>query len=231
MLTVYLNERRQAASWFDSLKSSYVEKAHDIGDGARGAALLERGAAAPLDSRARWLASQLAICDLPRMIALDVPWWNRKAALAVDRFLTETEAPRIFEFGSGASTVWLARRGAEVISAEPLSDWAEALKPRLAEFTNTRLMVQPMKKGGGPFASSIIAAGGAFDLIVIDGRERVTCLKMAVRQLAPGGMILFDDSFRRRYRAGIRKTGLREQRFFGPAFAKPYFDHTSILRR
>lgn len=234
MLTVYLGERARAASWFDNIKSGYVRWAHERGDTAKGRALLARGAAAPLSSWTAFRASQLAICDLPRMIEVDVPWWNRQAALAVDRFLAEREAPRVFEFGSGASTVWLARRAAHVVSAEPFQEWADALAPRLEPYGDMRLVVRPVRAGGGPFAESIAEVGGQYDLIVVDGRERVACLHRALPHLAPGGMILFDDSARPRYRAGIRealtRSGLRETRHFGPAFAKPYPDHTSIIR-
>lgn len=231
ILAVYLNDRRRGASLFDRMKSRYVSAVHDYGAGARGEELMRAGEAAPLESRARWLASQLAICDLPRMVRLDVPWWNRKAALAVDAFLAERTAPRVFEFGSGSSTVWLARRSAEVISAEPHADWAEALRGWLGSYGNTELLVRRLEAGGGPFADSIRETGGEFDLIVIDGRERAACLRACLPFLKSDGIILFDDSFRRRYRPSIEESGLREARFFGPAFAKPYLDWTSVLRQ
>ena len=165
------------------------------------------------------------------MIRLDVPWWNRKAALEVDRFLAAREAPRVFEFGSGSSTVWLARRAAEVVSAEPHADWADALRAKLDTFGNIQLLVRRLAPGGGPFAGSIAEADGRFDLIVIDGRERAACLRASLPYLKPDGMILFDDSFRRRYRPAIEDCGLKETRYFGPAFAKPYPDWTSVLTR
>ncbi|MBZ6378098.1 MULTISPECIES: class I SAM-dependent methyltransferase [Pacificimonas] len=208
-----------------------MSAAYRYGDRERGKRLLEKGAAAPLASAARFFASQLAICDLPRMIELDVPWWNRKAALAVDRFLSARSEARVFEFGSGSSTVWLARRAAHVYSAEPHADWAEALERELAPYGNTDLLVRRLERGGGPFALSIAEAGGQFDLIVIDGRERAACFTQAIPFLKPDGLVLFDDSFRRRYRPAIEAAPLVETRYFGPAFAKPYPDHTSILRR
>ena len=231
ILSVYLDERERAASPFDRLKAGYVARAHRWGESDRGEELIARGAASPLGSAARFVASQLAICDLPRMIELDVPWWNRKAALAVDDFLAARPEARVFEFGSGASTVWLARRAKAVVSAEPFVGWANALEPKLAPYGNTELMVRSLTDGGGPFVGSIAEVGGQFDLIVIDGRERVACLEAALPFLADDGILLFDDTGRPRYRGGIRASGLQERRYFGAAFAKPYPDWTSLLWR
>ena len=231
LLSIYLEERRGQASLFSRLKSAYVECAHRAGGSSSGAELLTNAKAAPLSSWKRFAASQLAICDLDRMIDLDVPWWNRKAALDVDAFLTARPQARVFEFGSGSSTIWLARRAARVVSAEPVAAWAEALAPRLSDFGAAELFVRSLTPGGGAFAGSIAETNSLYDLIVIDGRERAACLRKAVSHLAPGGLILFDDSCRSRYRSAIKWTGLKESRYFGPAFAKPYPDHTSILRR
>ena len=53
---------------------------------------------------------------------------------------------------------------------------------------------------------------GEFDLVVVDGRARVACLQHAAKRLAPGGIVLFDDTQRPRYRAGLEGSGLQVQR-------------------
>jgi hypothetical protein len=65
------------------------------------------------------------------------------------------------------------------------------------------------------YASTIDAEPGQFDLIVVDGRARGACLKHAIKKLAPGGMILFDNSGRSRYREAIAASGLWSQAFTG----------------
>ncbi len=192
--------------------------------------MIAKGEAAGLDSAARFTASQLAIVDLPRMVRLDVPWWNRRAALAVDRFLAEREQPAVFEFGSGSSTVWLARRAASVVSVEPHAEWANALSAPLRPYPQAEVLVRSVHAGGGAFAAAIGERPDNYDLIVIDGRERAACLHAALPHLKPGGIVLFDDSGRRRYRRAIRASGLVERRYFGAAFAKPYPDFTSLLQ-
>lgn len=46
---------------------------------------------------------------------------------------------------------------------------------------------------------------GVFDLIDIDGRARVACLKYAIRYMASGGMTVFDNSGRNEYRRSINE--------------------------
>lgn len=176
----------------------------------------------------RWCASLLAIHQPQRMIALDCPWWHVEATRQVAEFLAVRPGARVFEYGSGASTAWLARRAHEVISVEHHGEWHKLLTPLVAEFGNARLWHREL--AGEAYIGAIDEAGGEFDLIVVDGRRRIECLQRALPRLKPGGIVLFDDSGRSRYRAGIAGCGLREQRFFGRSYCVPYPDYSSILQ-
>lgn len=179
-------------------------------------------------SLSRWTASLLAIHQPERMIALDCPWWHVGATASVAAFLEARPDARVFEFGSGASTAWLARRARQVISVEHHAGWCDRLRPLLAGFANASLIHRDLSEGG--YVDAIAEFGGEFDLIVVDGRQRIACLERAKPFLKRGGMILFDDSGRSRYRKGIKSSGLTEQHFFGRSYCVPYPDHTSILR-
>ncbi len=182
--------------------------------------------AAP-DSTRRWLASLLAIHQPKRMIALDCPWWNVAATGKVDRFLAARPGARVFEYGAGASTAWLARRAGEVISVEHHAGWHGALGSMIADHRNVKLWHRALEGAG--YIGAIAEAGGAFDLIVVDGRRRVECLAQAIPFLKPGGIVLFDDSARRRYRAAIAGCGLSEDWNYGRSYCVPYPDASSIL--
>lgn len=175
----------------------------------------------------RWAASLLAIHQPHRMIRLDCPWWHVEATRQVARFLAVRPGARVFEYGSGASTAWLARRAGEVISVEHHADWHRLLSPLVADFAHARLWQRDL--AGTDYVGAIAEAGGQFDLIVVDGRRRIDCLNQALPQLRLGGIVLFDDSGRRRYRQGIAACGLTEQHFFGRSYCVPYPDHSSIL--
>lgn len=175
----------------------------------------------------RWVASLLAIHDVERMIDLGLPWWNVAATREADAYLRAHPGARVFEYGAGASTVWLARRAASVVSVEHHAEWHRLLTSKVAAFDNIRLLHRELE--GDAYIGAIAEADGPFDLIVIDGRRRTDCLARARPYLKPGGLILFDDSGRRRYRKAIENCGLAETRHYGRSYCVPYPDHTSFL--
>jgi hypothetical protein len=212
-----------------ALKSTYVNAMQSL---AAVGPLEQFGAAATASQRhgwRRWAASLLAIYDTDRMVALDLPWWNVAATRAVETFLAERPGARVFEWGAGASTIWLARRCASVTSVEHDPDWLARFKRQADGRDNIALMGRSITTDA--YVAAIDEVGGLFDLIVVDGRQRVACLERARDRLAPQGLILFDDSGRARYRDGIARAGLAEQRFFGRSYCVPYPDYTSLLSR
>jgi predicted O-methyltransferase YrrM len=208
----------------------------------------------------RWLArrggpvsfqvrSMLAIYDVERMIPLDVPWWTYKATDEVDQFLARRGGnARVFEYGAGASTLWLARRAAQVCSIDHDPGFVDMLRPLVASMGNVDLRwIRPGPRRSdstavsereghehldfADYAAAITTAGGRFDVIVIDGRARTTCLRAAIPYLNVDGLIVFDNAARSRYRREIRRSGLREDQKVGWAPSLPYREVTSLLHR
>jgi hypothetical protein len=196
-----------------------------------------------------WWASLPAIHDLDRMIALDVPWWTYRAIDAVSAFLEKRPGARVFEWGSGASTVWLSKRSGSVISIEHDGKWHAFLEPKIGPLANveTRLILPALPTAQQPatlsrkpgwadldftdYASAIGNTAGTFDLIVIDGRVRGACLEQAAGALSDGGVIVFDNSHRARYRRAIYQSGLEQARLRGLTPSLPYPDETTLLTR
>lgn len=81
------------------------------------------------------------------------------------------------------------------------------------------------------YASAIKGAGG-FDVIVIDGRAREACLPRALEHLTPGGMIVFDNVERARYRRAIdcQEAPLRVMWTRGLTPCLPYPTRTALIR-
>ncbi|RAK66506.1 class I SAM-dependent methyltransferase [Phenylobacterium kunshanense] len=197
---------------------------------------------------ARWARSLFAIYDIDQMTRLDLAWWTLDALDKVDGFLKQRPNARAFEYGSGASSVWLAKRVAELTSVEHDGSWADVVAAKLRDFPNATLKFRPAddtphadrryaseKPGwvGRTFHSYVHAIDeteGSFDLIVVDGRARGACLDVARNRLAPGGMIVFDNSRRPRYRAAIAASGLRAETTGGLTACLPYPDETTLLR-
>src|SRR5690606_35996609 len=103
----------------------------------------------------------------------------------------------VFEYGAGASTVWLALRAGEVVSVEHHAGWYETIAPLVGRSSNATVWHRQLEDED--YVGAIAEAEGKFDLVVIDGRRRVECLNRAISRLAPGGVVLFDDTGRRRY--------------------------------
>lgn len=194
--------------------------------------------------------SLFAIHDAADLVALDVPWWTYAAAAEVDRHLAAFDGrARVLEYGSGASSVWLARRAAHVWSVEHEPGWARVVRSLAADAgvgdRLTLLEVPPEasdaprvpsgRRGerGRDYARYVAAADlvpARVDLVVVDGRARTACLEVAARRLAPGGLVLFDDSQRPRYAAGLASCGLVVRRHRGWAPSLPYPRESAVLR-
>lgn len=231
------------------MKGLYVSGVRGVRSGLASAGLLD-----PLDrwaSRSRsgaWARSLLAVYDLHDLIALDVPWWTYESAELVERFLAGRPDARVLEWGSGASSVWLASRAGSVTSIEHDPEWAEQIGPVLP--ANAQVVAVPptlasqseapirsAKKGFEgldfrDYVEGIDRQHGDFDLVVVDGRAREACLERAVDRLAPGGLIVVDNVERARYRAAIDRIGTRVSVHWtsGLTPSLPYPTRTALLR-
>ena len=231
-----------------SVRVAYARAMHGVGT------VLDRtGINAWLAERdgglSRHVRSIGAIHDVERMISLDVPWWTYPAIAEVEAFLADRDGKaRVFEYGAGASTVWLARRAGEVHAVEHDAAFVELLRPQLTNFDHVRLRcVEPTERIAdstavserpghehldfAEYAGVIDDVGGAFDLVVVDGRARPSCLERAVPHMADDGMIVFDNAARARYQAALDASGLAVEVKRGWAPSLPYREATALLRR
>jgi hypothetical protein len=79
------------------------------------------------------------------------------------------------------------------------------------------------------YVDSIRSVGHTFDLIVIDGRCRSQSLLAAVPAMKETGIIVFDDSSRKRYQRVLRESGLEFRRHRGLTPGAPIRTETSII--
>ncbi len=234
-------------------RRAYVAVSRGIRDAADRTGLLgrldEAYRARPVSVRGH-LRTLVAIHDVEDLVRLDVPWWTYGAIEAVAEHLAGLEGrARVFEYGSGASSVWLGRRAAQVSTVEHDAGFAELMTRVLAGAGldgTVDLMTVPAVASAAPevpsarrgeqgrdyadYVRSIDRVPGEFDLVVVDGRARGASLAQAVRRLAPGGIVLFDDSQRPRYRAATEGSGLQVHRYRGWVPSLPYPRETAVLR-
>lgn len=195
-----------------------------------------------------WLRSLLSIYDLQDLMRYDVPWWTFEASDRVDGFLATRPQARVFEWGSGASTVWLSRRAGSVTSIEHDAQWAEVVAPVLPDNAVVHV-VAPLPAVGDPdeqlsgkagfegldfadYVDAVDDTDGTFDLVVVDGRARNACFHRALARLAPDGMLVFDNVDRQRYRDAIASSrdlvDVEWTRGLTPAL--PYPTRTALVR-
>ncbi|MFC4726844.1 hypothetical protein [Coralloluteibacterium thermophilus] len=203
------------------------------------------------DSRgARWTRSLFSIYDSRDLALLDLPWWTFDAIREVEQLLASFDnQARVFEYGAGASTLWLSKRCAEVISVEHDIGFADSMAPLFSSCPNVNVLTVPDVPATGAttearsrrrgyedrafdaYVDAISSQEGMFDLIVIDGRARTACLARAAQRLSPRGLILFDNSERKEYRAAIDSSPFVERRLRGLAPALPLPSQTSLLEQ
>ena len=231
------------------LERAYVAAMRGVALPLRAAGVLDRWERAPHDSFSFWLGSQFAIHDAAALARLDVPWWTFRAIDAVERWIAARNGDvRVFEYGSGASTVWLARRAARVVSVEHDVGFAKIAAPMLA-LPNVELrVIEPVRGGAASrapsgrngyedadfsaYVDSIADAAAPYDLVIIDGRARVACLERAWDCLGAGGLLVFDNSNRQRYQAALGRVGGGvTHRYRGWAPALPYPSETTLIEK
>lgn len=231
------------------MKSVYVGAARALRSALAAVGLL--GLLDRWASRSRtglWLRSLLSIYDLEDLLPYDVPWWTFRAGERVAAFLAANPDARVFEWGSGASTAWLSRRAKSVTSIEHDAAWAALVRPVLPE--NASVSVVPPAPATGAageelsekdgfagldfagYVAAIEESDGLFDLIVVDGRARGACFRQAITRLAPGGVLVFDNVDRARYRDAIAASPVPVEVTWtrGLTPALPYPTRTALVR-
>lgn len=234
-----------------SAKSTYVQVARSARSGLTAVGLLPAMDRWAQRSRGgTWARSLLSIYDVPELAALDVPWWTFESSAIVDAFLRGRRDARVFEWGSGASTIWLARRSASVTAVEHDLEWGETVRGLLPPDAAVDLrLIKATPAVGAPgearsskpgaqelnfreYVDAIDSVGGEFDLIIVDGRARESCIVAAMPHLASDGLLVVDNVERRRYREAIGQlSGVDVQWTRGLTPGLPYPTRTAVLRK
>lgn len=135
----------------------------------------------------------------------------------------------VFEFGSGNSTFFYAKYAGIVVSVEHDKEWYDKIvkeKPQNSEMIFCELV------RGGDYCHMPAKLEEKFDVIIVDGRDRVNCCKQALDALTPGGVVVLDDSEREFYREGVDfllKRGFKQLAFSGISPGLFYRKATSVF--
>lgn len=158
-----------------------------------------------------------------------LPWMN----YSVIAFLEERLRPdmRMFEYGAGYSTHFFAQRVGHVVSVEYDEAWYTTVMETICQ--NVELRHIP-KDVDGRYCRAVLSETEPFDLVVVDGRDRVNCVKQSILALSPGGVILLDDSDREKYAEAMqiaKAAGMKSLSLVGMKPNTPRCQKTTIFYR
>ncbi len=163
----------------------------------------------------RWVSSFAPGRDPLRA---DEPWVTYPAISWLMRRLDPSM--RGFEFGSGGSTLFFARRVGHITAAEHHPGWAQRVRETAAEehLANVEVIHSPADDESAEddlYISGHLGHRGvsyeryartierfddrSLDFVFVDGRSRVACVTHAARKVRRGGYLILDNAERKRY--------------------------------
>jgi hypothetical protein len=171
-----------------------------------------------------------------------LPWFTFPAIEALKNW--DLSNKRVFEYGSGFSTLFWAARAKEVVSVEHNPAWHERVLELAPE--NTRIILSPITQGEHENQprpetreqfrkyAEAIREYGKFDVIVLDGyarsRVRYQCARAALTQLLSSGLVILDNSdWLPATAMYLRQAGLIEVDLSGPVPGNEFYQTTSIF--
>lgn len=167
-----------------------------------------------------------------------VPWLPFELTEWIDNHVSENT--RMFEYGSGGSTIHLAQRVKNLITVEHNPAWHSMLSAELEKrhLTHIQYLLREPRPGtperpvecwdnyGDEYPNMDFKTyvesideqpDRSFDIVLVDGRARKFCIEHAIPKIRPGGYLLLDNSSTREYLD-----------FVAPLEKYPRFDITSI---
>ena len=146
-------------------------------------------------------------------ISAGLPWMNLEVIDWLGKYLKKDML--LFEWGAGGSTIFYSDLVKKVISIEYDESYFQFVKEQLSQRDNVELILSPPQEKGtlksfspqhvGSYFDDYVKTISAyhdqsFDVIVVDGRQRNACFKVALRKLKPDGIIVFDNFDREIYK-------------------------------
>lgn len=164
-------------------------------------------------------------------------------------FITAKLQPhhRIFEFGSGSSTLFFAPKVQKVVALESNKKWREIMQIKLRELgaKNVELILMEDALENPAYENfaknyvlppkenqKLTESEAKFDFIIVDSLKRFNCAQNSINALKPGGMLILDDSERPNYKKVFdffADLGFQKQDFVGIAPGQFRLKNTTIF--
>lgn len=189
-----------------------------------------------------------------------IPWITFSAIDYLDKHLNQKM--KIFEYGGGGSTLFFASRVGELVTIEHNDEWFDGLKETMKKNTSIRWKGLLIGPDDGPairnlnkadpdsyssedenfagktfkqYASAIDQYPDEyFDVVLVDGRARPSCLKHSLGKVKKNGLLILDNSDRpyylERMESRLGKFKLISN-YYGPTPYATWFTQTHIWQK
>jgi len=155
-----------------------------------------------------------------------IPWYSYPAIDFLNGKLPRDL--KVFEYGSGESSLWWADRTDRVTTVEHDREWAEHVRSKAPG--NLRVVHHPDPE---PYVRESQQQDAEFDVVIIDGERRPACFEPAVRSLSDQGVLIVDDAHWDHIRNEklIEREAFKSLPFYGPQALDASETCTEILYR
>ncbi|MFM6333679.1 MAG: hypothetical protein ACKPFI_12935, partial [Dolichospermum sp.] len=158
--------------------------------------------------------------------AKPIPWYTYPAIEFIENKIDSNF--RVFEYGSGNSSLWWSERVSQVISIESDTNWFGYIKENMPSNVELYLIEDDLE-----YAAAIHQyEDHLFDVIIVDGSNRNKCAEFAISKVKDQGFIIFDNTDDHRHAEGVRKlldSGFMKIDFYGMIPSYLYKNCTSIF--
>jgi hypothetical protein len=165
-----------------------------------------------------WMISQRKNDQL--LVLHNKPWLPYSVVRQINKY--DLINAKLFEYGSGSSTLFFLEKGCEVISVEHDKEWFDIVSQKVSKqgykkwqgtlcppeetdvSQNNEIFKSKLEqynhKSFNRYVNKILDfPDDFFDFIVIDGRARSYCFQRALPKLKTSGIIIWDNVERERY--------------------------------
>lgn len=156
-----------------------------------------------------------------------VPWMNHSVIEFLEKRLKNDL--ELFEFGSGYSTSFYAKLVKRVTSVEYDRSWFQYITTVIP--SNVELILRE-KDVDGEYCRAVTERAEKYDVVIVDGRDRVNCVKQSITALSERGVIVLDDTQRKEYQEALeyaRSYGFRTLDLEGLKPTGKNIDRTTII--
>ena len=143
-----------------------------------------------------------------------IPWITYASLHFISQKLENTSF-KVFEYGSGNSTLWFSERVQHIVSVEHDTTYYDIVKSKIQSRSNITYILADIEND---YSKKVLNYKNEFDIIIIDGRDRIACTKNSLHALSENGIIIWDNSDREKYQEAydfLKNKGFKKIDFKG----------------